>query len=259
MLYVTQAIITVSQVGEGRDKIFTIPFVTEYEIESSWDMLTSTMKLKLPKKCRVKQDTGEWLYLSNDSGYNSNIGGFTEAKPLFMRGDMIYFSVGYLSRVDGKEHLIMTEPYLFQGFISRVAPGMTYEIECEDAMWLLKQIPTPIGQKQWEGMTVNQIVQKIYNDAKSNKLSKLYQYVQKGVNFTIQNTNEGTVTEVIFNVENMWTQGESLAEFLGRLKRQYKLNSYFRGTDLRLGMPAYISGDYVEHTLDFQQNIIEAY
>jgi hypothetical protein len=83
--------------------------VHSVEINSSWDNLTDTAKISVPRKL-------QWQ-------------GKSVTEDLFKRGDKVSIKLGY----DFNNKL------LFEGFISAVMPGTPLTFQCEDAAWLLKQ------------------------------------------------------------------------------------------------------------------------
>lgn len=273
----------------ARSKRFEIPYLHSYSGESSWENLCQTMKIVLPKNVKFYDSTGKIYALANISGTPSNIGGYVGAPqtetmpaipgltapliaapvniptPTFMRGDLITINVGYRAKLfakDGSEVTYMTGgqdptrnysdniPALFTGFINKVSPRLPFTIDCEDAMWLLGQIPTP--QKQWPTSNLQKIVQQILQ--LSTSLPILQRYKGYGINITI---SDFSLTDLIFNVQNFWTQGESLRKTLARIKHQYHLDSWFRGTELRIGLTHYIPSDATTQVFEFQKNILD--
>jgi hypothetical protein len=186
------------------------------------------------------------------TGQNSNLGGFDDA-PVFLRGDLIKFNIGYRAVVNGGETTYMTGekgiPDLFKGYISLVCPKLPFSLECEDNMWLLKQMPTPA--KNWGNISLQDIVSKIITDSQSLPIIKRY----KGyVNLKVSDFSK---TDLKFNVGNFTTTRGSLASMLARIKSQYRVDSYFRGDELRVGYLHYVPDDTVKHTFTFQKNILD--
>ena len=247
-----------------RDYVIEIPYVVDYNVESGWEELTQKLKLSIPKRIKVKVTSSQnptapakylWLGGTADS---SNIGGFSST-PLIMRGDRITFNVGYRARCkDGIEYTYMTGkqivvggvvtdsiPPLFDGYVTSVQTKYPLTIEAEDMMFVLKQIPTP--SKSWGKMSIQDIVRSIIA---TNGSSALNRY---GANPIISDFNATTQT---FNVGSLQTHGETLAQFLGRIKHQYKQDSWFRGNELRIGVTHYLPQDLVNHAFKFTKNII---
>jgi len=98
---------------EGQKETYVFDFVCDVEIESSWVNLTDTCSITLPKKAK-------WL--------NKDL--ISSTDPLIKRGDYVTVKLGY----DG-----VLNTY-FEGYISKVHTDTPLRIECEDAMWKLKQL-----------------------------------------------------------------------------------------------------------------------
>ena len=124
----------------NRNKLLVFSFFNSYDGTSTWDNLTQTMQIVLPKKVKVKayKITGSpfsvvpdirssYIELSGGTGSNSNLGGF-DTEPTLLRGDMIKMNVGYRAVVNGVETDYWTGqkgvPDLFNGFISSVEPRL---------------------------------------------------------------------------------------------------------------------------------------
>jgi hypothetical protein len=279
-MYNVKTYITIQQIPTddypNRNRLLAFPYTVAFQGESSWQNLTSTFTVTCTKKMILKDvNDGTLIRLygyDNTDGQkvptNSNIGGYVGEiapkgqVPAILRGDVITIQAGYETIKNGSDGSIVsyvtgqkdptgvykTIPTLFKGYVSRVNPGSPFTLFCEDNMWLLKQIPTPITQKDWSNKNLQQIVQSIIDSAKT--LPKISKY---GINLTV---SKFSLTDLVFNVNNFITRGESLAEVLIRIKQQYKLDSYFRGDELRIGLTHYIPDDFKEHTFTFQKNII---
>jgi hypothetical protein len=248
-----------------RDKLIVFSFLNKYEANSTWQDLTQTLKLVLPKKVRVKaiKVSGDpfstlpnikssYISLGDTTGLNTNLGG-PDSEPVFLRGDMIKFNVGYRAMVAGVETTYWTGekgvPDLFTGYISSVQPKLPFTLECEDNMWLCKQIPTEA--KNWGSKSLQEIIQTIIDSAKDLPLIKRYKgYVKLKV-------SDFSRTELSFNVSSFTTTDDTLANLLIRIKGQYKIDSYFRGKELRVGYLHYVPEDAVTHTFTFQKNILD--
>lgn len=96
---------------------FSFDFLHDLEIEQTWDTFTDTARLIIPRNIRFKKN-GKILknIISGDD-------------PVFKRGDSVSFTCGY-----GEE-----EAQRFSGLISNILPGAPLVIECQDAMYVLKQ------------------------------------------------------------------------------------------------------------------------
>lgn len=260
-----------------------IPFLSSYNGVSTWADQTQKMRLTLPKNVRLRAvgTNGEYYTLGAIKTSSSSIGGYVcdsptydytdKPIPTFLRGDVITFDVGYRAKLeDGSEVTYQTGgidptkvyegqiPNLFKGFISAVNPRLPFTIDCEDAMWLLGQIPTPTSQARWAGKSLQKITEEILAEAYKpvdGKESILAKYERiADIKITISDFSK---TDLIFNVQNFWTRGESIRAMLGRIKHQYKLDSWFRNFELRIGLTHYIPDDAKEHKFTFQKNILD--
>ena len=96
-------------------------FVNEVEVNSSWDMVTDTAKIIIPKKLTFE---GKPIV----AGLNS----------LFKRGDPVEINLGYGETLHN----------VFSGYISAIKPKLPIEITCDDQMYLLKKkLVTPKAYK----------------------------------------------------------------------------------------------------------------
>jgi hypothetical protein len=101
---------------DGRDEII-IRKCNSVEIESSWEMLTDTAKIILPR----------------------NVKDFDKlnVKAIFKKGDPVQIYLGY------DENLLLE----FDGFINDASADIPLEIKCDDYMYLLKKHPANISMK----------------------------------------------------------------------------------------------------------------
>jgi len=124
---------------------------------------------------------------------------------------------------------------VFQGYISKVTSKKPIVLECEDNMWLLKQIPcTPKSL------------------SKNDSIEDYLRTQLKGTSFTVNAVTSTSVGALIIN-------NETVAELLSRLRKEFHLEAYFRGSELRIGSQVYLESDNVGKTVwefIFQQNII---
>jgi hypothetical protein len=209
--------------------IFT--FCHEFEIESSWKNLSDKGKITLPKNVYVTDSTGKKVSLG---GTNVNIGGFLNNTPLFLRGDnvIIQSGYGYFDKTGAEKFPMVT---IFTGYISQVTGKKPFEIEVIDNMYILQQTQSPV--KEWVGYTVEKMIAEMIKKA--------------GLTFTVNTT---TAT----SIGNFRTGNETIAQVLGRLRKEYNFESYFRGNELRCGSFTYLEADATTPypTFTFQQDII---
>lgn len=223
-----------------RNKKFLLDFVITGEIVSSWQNLTDTCKLKVPRTIYVQDDTGP-LVINNVRYSNwagQSIYGVVGAEsPLFMRGDKITISLGYFhDPMDGNPEVLEMDER-FTGYITKIKNKMPIEIECEDQMWKLKQIKAE--NKVWK--------------ASEYTVQKMLTEMLKGTGISVVDGVDGTVQT---NIGDFRTQNETIAMVLDRLRRDGGLYSYFRGPGLlRCSGIVYYPQDRVDHVFRFQENI----
>ena len=274
----------------NRNDELTIKFLESYSGESSWESLTQTMKIVLPKRVALssKKYPDRKYYLAGIKTQQSNIGGYLADSgepqtgkpiPTLLRGDIITFDVGYSAVVGNKTVTYFTGqtdptgvyksgdstvngggviPHLFKGFISKVNPRMPFTIECQDMMWLMSYIPTEAKCYGYND-TLTDIVGAIINNARKPDIdgneSLLSKYERLlGEKVTICNFSK---TNLVFNVQNFITQRGDLASLLQRIKHQYHTDSWFRGSELRIGLTHYIPNDAKDFDFQFQKNILD--
>jgi hypothetical protein len=217
----------------ARNMAFRFNFVTGFEFDMTWTELTNTCKITLPKNVFVTDpDTGVKVNLQNNQNpqyYITN---------LFMRGDKVEIRFGYyIYDTSGQE--LLTAPKSpavanFSGYITRVNSKQPITIECEDNMWLLKQIPCPPGV-----LDADQAIEDYLKPLLAPK------------NLTV---NPLSTT----SVGALQIQKESVAQLLLRLRNDFHLESYFSGNELRIGSLVYIPPPPNQniYSFIFQQNII---
>ena len=100
---------------------YNFTFCNNVEVVSSWENLTDTARLVIPKNIRVKKD-----------------GIFTDAitsgsDAIWTRGDSVEISLGYDN----------VNAAVFYGVLTKISPKLPIEFECEDKMFILKQTTIP--------------------------------------------------------------------------------------------------------------------
>ena len=102
------------------------PFCKELTITSSYDQLTDTAKIVVPKKIR---------YSTRDGSSVSNI---TKGEgALFNRGDLVDIDLGYDHKLNKR----------YIGYLSGIKTKFPLEFSCEDNMYFLKQSTVSISLK----------------------------------------------------------------------------------------------------------------
>lgn len=100
---------------------YVFDFVNSVEIRSTWEQLTDTATITMPKKLRLKKN----------GQFSENITVGIDA--LWKRGDPVEINLGYDGINDRR----------FTGFITGIVPKLPPEFHCQDAMWQLKQVNIP--------------------------------------------------------------------------------------------------------------------
>lgn len=166
-------------------KKVTFKFVNFIEIESTYENLTDTCKITIPRKL-----TFEGIPL------------FSGDNPIFKRGDNIEVKIGYVPNLET----------VFTGYIKSCSSNVPTILECEDAMFKLKQytVNYPTG-----GTGTN-----------NTKLKDLLTSIIRGFDF-----------EVIDNIDlGLFKASKATpAQILDKLKSEYGLFSYFRNGKLHVG------------------------
>ena len=128
-------------VTKSNGTTITYDYVCEIEINRSYEALTDTGIITIPRKLIYK--TGAPISLTNqtvpDYINQPATGDYVDtryvvgAEALFVRGDKIDIYIGYYNA---------SADYLqkrFSGYISKVISTLPIKIHCEDNMWILKQ------------------------------------------------------------------------------------------------------------------------
>jgi len=217
--------------GDGRNLSFTFDFCHTFEGSDTWADFTNQLKVIFPKN----------IYVIDTKTKNKiSLGGTTgdyRLDNLFRRGDKMSLKYGYYTYdINGVEKKDITEKPIFEGFISKVASKKPILLECEDNMWLLKQVPC-------KPQTWTKSLEDLFKELLTS-VNNIY-----NVNFTI---NVLTETKIgAFQIGN-----ETVCQLLARLRKEYHLEAYFRGNELRIGSQVYIESEAVTHNFTFQKNII---
>lgn len=225
----------------ARNKTMFFDFVHEFTCTDSWRDFTNDGLIILPKNMYVRDANNKLVQLF---GTNVNIGGYSTdslgnpINPLLMRGDKVIIDYGYRYFFKGREIFEGTydtakDEHLFEGWISEVTSKKPIQFKIEDNLWKLKQLPAPT--KTYSAKTT---------------LEEILVDLLRNTDFTVNTTTKTTFGE--FRVGN-----ETVAEVLGRLRKTYHFESYFRRNELRCGIMVYIEAEAKRHTFTFQQNIIE--
>ena len=223
----------------NRKGVIIYKLCNEFEFTSTWDSLTDEGTITLPRNVYITDKSGRRFSLG---GSNVNVGGFLNSEPVFLRGDKVVIKWGY-AYYDKRGNEISPLQTLFEGFISGVTSKKPFVIQVENNMWLLKQ-KQAIGNGG-----------KTFFSAKSYTVEKMLSEMisAAGLPFTVNNDTNTTCGD-------FFTQSETIAQVLARLRKDYNFKSYFRGSELRVGSKVYVDQEAVDagkKVFKFQQNIIE--
>ena len=229
----------------NRNLITTFSFVNNIEINSAWQNLTDTGKLIMPKKVYFKDQFGKpFTWDGRDI-----ISGLPEKVPTVLRGDKIKIELGYTYDVlkINETNIGLTEQIktvvnkVFEGYIVNVDNRIPIELHFEDNMYVLKQVQAE--NKTWSknSYTVETMLEEMLSKIPNNP-------------FTVKKTINGTPKET--NIGDFTTENETIAEVLNRLQKDFRLESFFRGNELRCGFIVYYPEDIKENVFKFQYNII---
>lgn len=230
-------VIKITQVDNAtfgkRNQSFTLDFCEFVEINKSWQNLTDTAKVRLPRNISVQDAQGTIYPFNKKDIYGTRTGG--NASPLFMRGDIITISLGYYNdNMDGTETLEMPDAPQFEGYITKISNRNPIEIMCEDEMWKLKQIKA---------------VNKIFKESDGYTVKKILQELLPS--YTVTDGGADTF------IGDFRTQNETVAQILERMRSEGNLYAYFRGKELRASSIVYYPQDLTTSAIfGFQENIV---
>jgi len=228
--------------GTQRNLGLSFDFVHEFEANDSWTSLTNSGKITVPKN----------LYFTDSkTGQAIGLQGAEKDKwieNLFRKGDAVTINYGYYTYDEsGNEFLDMDSENVFFGFVSAVESGIPITLALEDTMWILKQTPCP--NMVWDKTkTVEQLMKLLTSSVQvpTIKDGAIVSYP-----ITINALTESYVGD-------LQIQNESVAQLIERLRKDFHLEAYFKGNELRIGSFVYVedkSGNPV-NKFTFQRNII---
>lgn len=210
---------------DGSQYIF--PFVTECEIEESYENLTDTFKISMPRNLKIKDKAL-----------------FNGTSPIFERGDQVKVELGYFP----------TLRTVFTGWVSDIGAKIPVEITCEDDMWLLKNTNVTYPSKELLNIT--------YVSKKNGKPLKRPKVISP--NITLKQLLDNILPADIEYAEPLLdvTLGQfrisnaSVSMVLAELKSKYGLFSYFRNGLLYVGLASNASDTAIQE-FEFENNIID--
>lgn len=228
-----------------RKAIIKMNFVTKYEVNSSWENLTSTATITLPKNIRFLDNNNKLKQLGDPT---KPLGGFGNNPPNILRGDKIIFDIGYkyydklgneVIQSTGDMGTVLPKippPHLFEGYIAKVSAKKPFVLECEDEMWKLGQLPAP--DKVWNGYSLQSMAEEML----------------KGTIYTVSKLS---TINIQFDIGYFATKNMTVRQAMEKVRRDLKMEVYMRGTELRIGYPVYDENEANNVTFKFQKNIIE--
>lgn len=107
---------------EKRPETLVVRKVTSVIIESSWEMLTDTATIRMPRNVKYFKRKARGM-----------------VREVFQNGDPVEIWLGY----DNEENLKLE----FSGFVTSVSADIPIEIKCEDNMYLLKRHNVNVAMK----------------------------------------------------------------------------------------------------------------
>lgn len=182
---------------------YEFDFCHSIEIKSSYENFTDTAKIVLPRKLSFD---GKEL--------------FSGADAIFKRGDEVKIELGYFPELKT----------VFEGYISFVNGSLPVEIECEDKMFLLKQVT--IAKYSAESTSLKDLLTEI---------------LPSDIDFECLDVQLGS-----FRISNA-----TVSRMLDTLKGDYGFYSYFVDGVLHVGLPSDAS-DTVTEEFMFEKTIIDA-
>lgn len=212
-------------------------FCNAFEFTATWQNLTDSGTITLPKNVYITDKSGRRYSLG---GSNVNVGGFSETVPTFLLGDKVKIQWGY-ARYDDRGNEISPLQTIFEGYISLVTSRKPFVLEIQDNMYALKWHQATGGTNGYfpgSKYTVQSMIEEMIGKA--------------GLSYTV-NKDEQT------NIGDFFTQNETIAEVLARLRKDFHFEAYFRGNELRCGSFKYNEQDAIDagkKVFRFQQNII---
>lgn len=189
---------------------FQFNYVHTGTITQNWNNFTDTATITLPNRFRFKNKT---IIVGQDN--------------LFKRGDPVLIFIGYFPNLVER----------FRGFISKVKPDSPMIIECEDDMFLLKQVN--LKPKAFSNPTIKDVIEYATASIEGLDISFDDETAKIG-GFHID--NKGFINAVtVFEV----------------LKKQFGYNIYFKQGTLNVRvLKSILSLDAPVHRFGMQQNVV---
>lgn len=186
-------------------------FTNNIQAEESWEDFTDLCSIVIPNKFRYKDKP----IINNKTPAGDSV---------FKRGDAVKIFVGYFPNRE----------LVYQGFVSRVIPDAPLTIECQDAMWKLKQTNFKIS---FEKRLLADLLDEITKDKDGARI----------IEFEAIDTALGQ-----FRINQA-----SAVQILEEIKSKYSIFSYVEDGILKVGLPHLETVDDArKHNFNFQKNVI---
>jgi hypothetical protein len=218
-----------------RSKVFFFDFCNSFEIQNGWENMTTGGKVIFPKNMSVVDL--QTKNVISFFGKNKNIAGFNGA-PILMRGDKIKIEAFYIYWDDNLNEKQTEKRVIFEGYITKINAKIPVEIEIEDSMFLLKQLPMTNGA-YGSGVSLEDVLTKALI----------------GTGLTV---NQLASTKLTWDNSLLIIDNMTVAQFLEKLRKDAFMHCYFKGTELRVGSIVYIEAEAKTKTFEFQENIISS-
>lgn len=253
-MYQLRCHIEIKNQREGRAEVINIQYVSQLDSSSSWDSLTDTCTITLPKKITWE---GKRPLVRDTSREN------TDEKPIFERGDEVTVKLGY----DREEHMHIA----FQGYITDIIPDSPLVLKCQDRMWYLyKKIHINMADfnaaMKDKAYTLKNYVE-VFNQLVFQRFNRLNETLKKQKLNPIKATGEeALISEGVhaeqFKLGKLSFLGRSnrsnhAALFLTTLKERFGIYSWYEGDTLRIDVGDRYQGTFAKkYIFNFQKNII---
>jgi hypothetical protein len=252
-----KSVITIIQVPRAdfptRTKSYTMTFVKDVEIVTSWQNLTDTAKVKFPKNVHFTDENG-----SRVTWEGKGVTGESLTPPLMLRGDRITITLGYDYDTTTGRAVVMNQE--FEGYITKITNRIPLEIECEDALFLMKQVQTPNKMYTSANYSVASMLSEMLTVALTdpNVTSYIKAELQRLNILVVSGTPSSDIINV--NVGNFMTANDTISTVDADLKKDFRIYPYFRrttkGMEFRCSGIVYFPQDNVNDWFVFQRNII---
>lgn len=211
--------------NNGKGKQYVFDFCHSVEIEESFEHLTNTCKITLPR--------------------NINLDGlpvFNGESQIFSRGDQVKIEMGYYPEIRT----------VFTGWISFIGSTTPIEIECEDDMFLLKNTPANYPDKS--KLTIVTRSRKKGTLLKRAKVIVPEATLKQLLDFILPDDIEFECLDV--NLGKFRCSNVSVAKVLDKLLDEYGLFSTFKDRKLYVGFQSN-AGETNTEEFEFERNIFD--